>query len=155
MAGEFEKLAYEAALRSLDKQEKLVEELRARTGVLLAASSLTASFLGQLAFRHPNPQPLALMALGSFVASIGISVFILVPRKGLVFAEIGSEAYDRLFEAGDDLAEVYRRLTYDLDQLWSANDGAIAWLARAYWLAAAALVAEVGSLSAILASTIF
>jgi hypothetical protein len=40
MAGEFEKLAYEAALRGLDKQENLLEELRTRTGVLLAASSL-------------------------------------------------------------------------------------------------------------------
>jgi hypothetical protein len=47
MAGEFEKLAYEAALRGLDKQEGLLEELRTRTGVLLAASSLAASFLGQ------------------------------------------------------------------------------------------------------------
>lgn len=43
MAGEFEQLAYEAALRSLDKQERLLEELRARTGVLLAASSIAAS----------------------------------------------------------------------------------------------------------------
>jgi hypothetical protein len=49
MAGEFEKLAYEAALRGLDKQEGLIEELRTRTGVLLAASSLAASFLGQQA----------------------------------------------------------------------------------------------------------
>lgn len=36
MAGEFEKLAYEAALRGLDKQERLLEELRTRTGMLLA-----------------------------------------------------------------------------------------------------------------------
>jgi hypothetical protein len=49
MAGEFEKLAYEAALRGLDKQENLLEELRTRTGVLLAASSLAASFLGPYA----------------------------------------------------------------------------------------------------------
>ena len=63
MTGEFEKLAYEAALRGLDKQEGLLEELRTRTGVLLAASSLAASFLGQQAFRHPSPKGLAIAAL--------------------------------------------------------------------------------------------
>jgi hypothetical protein len=57
MAGEFEKLAYEAALRGLDKQEGLLEALRTRTGVLLAASSLAASFLGQQAFQHPRRGP--------------------------------------------------------------------------------------------------
>lgn len=39
-------LAYETALRALDIQERGVEQLRARAGVLLAASSVTASFLG-------------------------------------------------------------------------------------------------------------
>ena len=45
MAAEFERLAYETALRGLDKQEELLRELRSRTGVLLAAASLAASFL--------------------------------------------------------------------------------------------------------------
>jgi hypothetical protein len=70
MAGEFEKLAYEAALRGLDKQENLLEELRTRTGVLLAASSLAASFLGQQAFQNPSPRGLAITALVAFVATI-------------------------------------------------------------------------------------
>jgi hypothetical protein len=73
VAGEFEKLAYEAALRGLDKQEGLLEELRTRTGVLLAASSLAASFLGQQAFQNPNPRGLAITALVAFVASIAAS----------------------------------------------------------------------------------
>jgi hypothetical protein len=55
MAGEFEKLAYEAALRGLDKQEGLLEQLRTRTGVLLAASSLAASFSDN---RHSSTQVL-------------------------------------------------------------------------------------------------
>lgn len=41
-----ENIAFASAERALDKQEKLLEELRARTGVLLAAASLAASFLG-------------------------------------------------------------------------------------------------------------
>ena len=40
-----EEIAYDAALRALDKQEALVAELRARSGVLLGASSIAASLL--------------------------------------------------------------------------------------------------------------
>ena len=43
---ELAKLAYDAALRALDKQEETVRELRARTGILLAISSFAISLLG-------------------------------------------------------------------------------------------------------------
>lgn len=43
--GSLAELSYDAAVRALDVQERGVEQLRARTGLLLAASSLTASFL--------------------------------------------------------------------------------------------------------------
>lgn len=39
-------LSYQAAVRALDLQERAVDQLRSRTGTLLAATSLTASFLG-------------------------------------------------------------------------------------------------------------
>lgn len=68
--GEFERLAYEAALRGLDNQERLLEELRARTGVLLAAASIAASFLGQEAFQAPEQRVLVWAALIAFVTSI-------------------------------------------------------------------------------------
>jgi hypothetical protein len=45
-------LAYEAALRALDIQERGVEQLRARARMLLAASSVTASFLGAQTIQH-------------------------------------------------------------------------------------------------------
>lgn len=122
MAGEFEKLAHDAALRGLDKQEGLLEELRSRTGVLLAASSLAASFLGQQAFRDPSPRALAIIALAAFVISIGASVFILLPKKNLIFSERGAGLYEGLYALRDDIPEVYRRLAYDLDRFWESND---------------------------------
>ena len=123
MAGEFEKLAYEAALRGLDKQEGLLEELRARTGVLLAASSLAASFLGQQALSAPHPRALAVAALVAFVISIGASVFILLPKKNLVFAEAGAGLYEGLYAVRSDMAEVYKRLAYELDRFWIPTTG--------------------------------
>lgn len=152
--GEFEHLAYEAALRSLDKQERLLEELRARTGVLLAASSIAASFLGQEAFLHPRPAALAVLALAAFVASIGASVFILLPKKDLAFAETGVGLYGGLYGAREDMPEVYRRLAYDLDLFWDRNDKTIRRLTHAYTLAAGALVIEVLSLVALLGGSI-
>jgi hypothetical protein len=60
-AGEhtYERLAFEAAQRALDKQERLLEELRSRTGLLLAVASLAASFLGREAFSG-NPSAVSL-----------------------------------------------------------------------------------------------
>ena len=64
-AGEatYERLAYDAAQRALDKQERLLEELRSRTGLLLAAASLAASFLGREAFAEDPKRGLALVAV--------------------------------------------------------------------------------------------
>jgi hypothetical protein len=155
MAGEFEKLAYEAALRGLDKQEGLLEELRTRTGVLLATSSLAASFLGQRAFQDTSPRGLVFAALIAFVISIAASVFILLPKKNLIFAEAGAGLYEGLYAFRDNMPEVYRRLAYDLDLFWDSNDMKIAWLTRAYTVAASALVIEILSLAALMGGNIF
>lgn len=123
MAAELERLAYEAALRGLDKQERLLEELRTRTGVLLAASSLAASFLGQQAFKDPRPRTLALTAILAFTSLIAASVFILLPNRNLVFAAAGPALYEGLYELREDMPEVYRRLTYNLDRLEVERQG--------------------------------
>lgn len=118
--------------------------------MLLAASSLAASFLGQQAFQHPSPRGLAIAALAAFVVSIAASVFILLPKKNLIFAEAGAGLYEGLYAFRDDMPEVYRRLAYDLDLFWDSNDTKIKWLTRAYTVAATALVVEVLSLAALL-----
>jgi len=155
VVGEFEKLAYEAALRGLDKQEGLLEELRTRTGVLLAASSLAASFLGQRAFQDPSPRGLAIAALVAFVISIGASVYVLMPKENLYFSEAGAGLYEGLYAVREDIAEVYRRLAYELDRFWDSNNGTITTLTSTYKVAATALVVEILSLAVLLGDTIF
>lgn len=93
MAADLAELAYEASLRRLDKQEQLLEELRARTGLLLAAASLAASFLGRPAL-DADPVLLAGLALLAFAVSMGASLYVLLPKKNLVFAVIGSRLYE-------------------------------------------------------------
>ncbi|HEX7278628.1 MAG TPA: hypothetical protein VF255_03290 [Solirubrobacterales bacterium] len=154
MTAEFEKLAYEAALRSLDKQEAYVEELRARTGVLLAASSLAASFLGQQAFQSPSPRGLVIVSLLAFVVSTGIDVFILMPKRDLVFAQKGEDLYQGLFIAQGDMPRVYRSLTHRLDGFWESNDTKIGWLIWSFAIAAVALTVEILALAALILGNI-
>jgi len=152
---EYERLAFDAALRALDKQETLLDELRSRTGALLAASALAASFLGGAAFKDPSPA-LAAIALLAFVSSIGSSVFILVPKRDrFTFSLSGPGLYEGLYEVREDLAEVYRRLAYDLLTFWQTNDAQLQPLFRAYRLGAFALVVEILALVALVRGSIF
>jgi hypothetical protein len=151
---EFERLAYEAGLRALDKQEGVLDELRNRTGVLLAASALAASFLGREAFRDPAPG-LAVVALSGFMVAIAASVFILVPRRDrFVFSLSGPALYEGLYDLRHDLADVHRRLAYDLLGFWERNDDNLQPLFRAYRIAAAALVVQILALIAMVSGTI-
>jgi hypothetical protein len=152
---EYQRLAFDAALRALDKQEALLDELRSRTGALLAASALAASFLGGEAFKDPSPVPAA-VALIAFVTSIGASVFILVPRRdGFTFSLSGPGLYEALYALRDDLAEVYRRLSYDLLGFWESNDSRLQPLFRAYRLGATGLVVEILALVGLVSGSIF
>jgi hypothetical protein len=152
---EFEKLAFEAALRALDKQEAVLDELRARCAILVAASALAASFLGREAFADP-PWLLALIALAAFVVSVGSSVYILVPRSGqFVFSLSGPGIYEGLYAVKDNLAEVHRRLAYDLLAFWEANDDALQPMFRSFRIGAAALVVEILALVALVSDSLF
>lgn len=153
MSGDFEKLAYEAALRGLDKQESLLDDLRVRTGALLATSSLAASFLGQEAFQDPRPGFIAIVALVAFVAATGACLFILHPKEDLVFAP-ESVALHKALYAADGMGGVYQGLAYDLERLWASNSKGIEELTRAFTFAAGAFLLQTLSLVGLLSDTI-
>jgi hypothetical protein len=117
-------LSYDAAVRALDLQERAIEQLRARTGTLLTASSITASFLGAQAIQHANGLGvLGVLALVSLACSIGLCVYVLLPKKGFLFSVSATTMYEELFEYADDEGEVQRRLVYWLEEFWKANQG--------------------------------
>lgn len=148
------KLAYDADLRALDKQEALLEEVRSRTGLLLGASSLATSFLGQRAFAGSPATGFAIVAVVAFILSIASGVYILLPKNELVFALVGTAIYEQLYEFRGDPGEVYRRLAYDMDRFWSKNDQKMRRLFVAYRVAAVALVVEILSLIALVSDSI-
>jgi hypothetical protein len=136
-------LSYAAGVRALDLQERSVEQLRSRTGTLLAASSLTASFLGGQTIQHTNGVGiLGGLALVSLAASIGLCVYVLLPKKGFRFSLNAPHVYERLFEFRDDDDEVKRRLAYWLEEYWQSNQTKIDELGRYYFAATIALMCQ-------------
>lgn len=97
---------------------------------------------------------LSFVALVAFVVSIGASVFVLLPKKNLIFALAGANVYVSFHATRNDLAEVYRRLAYDLDRYWDSNDREIGRAAKAFTLAAGSLIIETLALVALLGDTL-
>lgn len=136
-------LSYHAAVRALDLQERAVEQLRARTGTLLAASSLTASFLGAQVIHHTNGLGIrGVLALTSLACSVGLCVYVLLPKEGFMFSINAALMYEELFELANDEGEVHRRLIYWLEGFRRHNDDKIGRLGRCFFVAAVALVLQ-------------
>jgi hypothetical protein len=145
-----EQIAYEAALRALDKQEAVVADVRARTGVLLGAASIATSFLAQAT----TSRVFFVSALASFVVLVAASVRVLLPSPRFEFALRGSVVYVRLFGTRHDAEEIYRELLYEVDALWKRNDSGLRPLLRSYRLAGLALTVEILSLVLLATGTI-
>ena len=145
MDNTLEQLAYEAALRTLDKQAALVDDVRTRAGLLVAASSLGVSVLARPALDAEGGAfvTLGVLALLAFALSMASSVYIVIPKEDLVFSLDGRATYERLLEFRGDLREVHRRLAYQLDLFWDQNDRTIARLLRAFRIAVLALAVEI------------
>jgi hypothetical protein len=145
-----EQIAYVASLRSLDKQESLLDELRARTAILLAASSLAASFVGRSAVVAAPRWSLLVVGV-AFALSTGCCIYILVPRQyRFYFSIIGSKVFEELYEFRDDLADVHRQLAYQLDRFWDLNDANMQPLFWAFRVAAVGLIVEILGVVALL-----
>ncbi len=142
-AGVLAELSYDAAVRALDLQERGIEQLRARTGTLLAASSLTASFLGAQTIQHERGlDVLGALALVSLACSIFLCTYVLLPKRDFVFSVNAPTMYESLFELADDEREVRRRLIYWIEAYRRANQTKIDALSRYYLAAAFALTLQ-------------
>jgi hypothetical protein len=136
-------LSYDAAIRALNLQERAVEQLRARTGTLLAASSLTATFLGAQAIQRTDGlHTLGALALASLVSSTGLCVYVLLPKAGFTFGASAVEIYESLYGVIDDDREIQRQLVYWLDRFWRDNQNRLDELGTYYFGAAIALMLQ-------------
>lgn len=134
-------LSYEQAIRALDLQERGIEQLRNRAGIVLAAASVTASFLGAQTIQRGNGLgALETLALVSLAGSICFSVYVLLPKQGFVFSVSAPRVYEELYGEGGE--EAQRRLIYWLEGYWQQNQEKIEVLGQHFFAAALALIAQ-------------
>ena len=142
MAPTLEELLYETASRSLQQQERQVAELRARTGTLLAAAALSASFLGATAVDRDGLSALVALAIVALAASVGLCLYVLVPHR-MVFALDVRELHEALFPDVDDDRLIHARLAYELHDIRADNQPMVDQLFARFRGAALILAAEV------------
>lgn len=141
MSPQIADLAYDAALRGLAQQEGSLNELRARAGTLLAASSIATSFIGGRGLDHGGFSAWSVLALAALISSLVASICVLVPRDGLVFALSVPVVFETLY--GLEPAEARRRLAYWIQGYRGENQPIIRRVTRAYRLASVATVLSV------------
>jgi hypothetical protein len=153
--GDLAKLSYDAALRSLDLQEREIEQLRARAGTLVGASSVASSVFGTQALRAPGGLGIfAALALLATAASLGLCAYVLVPKDGLAFSVRAPYVFEGLLPLAADGEEVQRRLIYSLEECWQKNQMSVSQLNRSYLAATTALMLQLFLWSLALADTL-
>jgi hypothetical protein len=92
-----EEITFEAGRAALADQESLVAGIRQRTGTLLAAHALVASFLGATVVHADGLDALGWLALAALVAGLVAAAVLLAPWR-LKFAVEARQLYDELYE---------------------------------------------------------
>jgi hypothetical protein len=99
-----EEITYDAGRSALRDQESLVAGIRQRTGTLLAAHALVASFLGATTVRARGIHALSWIALATLVLGLVAAAILLAPWR-LKLAVDARELYDELYEQAAAEAE--------------------------------------------------
>jgi hypothetical protein len=99
-----EDIVYEAGRSALADQEALVSGIRQRTGTLLAAHALVASFLGAATLRAHGLDVWGWVALSALVLGLVVAAVLLAPWD-LAFAVDARELYEELYQQAADEAE--------------------------------------------------
>jgi hypothetical protein len=92
-----EDITYDAGRHALADQEAIVTGIRQRTGTLLAAHALVASFLGATTIRAQGLELWGGLALAALVAGLVVAAILLAPWQ-LKFAVDARDLYSELYE---------------------------------------------------------
>lgn len=140
-----EAVAYEQSLRALDHQVGVLDETRARTGILLAAASIVTSFLGSAALGQSGVDVLAILAVLAFLAAVGLCLWVLVPRRDWRFnlgATMLLEDWADEPRSGD-VAAMQGFIATRIEANWRHNRGRIDGLQRLFASAVGFLAIEI------------
>lgn len=148
MAGESEdprkRLAFEESIRALTHQSGVLDDLRSRTGILLTAASLTATFIGSRAL-DGGFSAWTQVALGLFLMSGAFCLGILWPRGnwGFTFnAQTILDGYVR-HPGPATIDQMHVEFAEINHENWETNKERLRWLFWSFRLGVLALVLQV------------
>jgi hypothetical protein len=142
MAKSIEEFSYELTSAALGEQERALSALRARSGTVIAAASISGSFLGTKV-SHDTLDTWAVLALIAFALCLATGIWVLLPHK-LVFAFRGEALLATSDLRGvDDMAEAYRAAGIWVERYLATNAEEIASLSDWFAVSCISLAAEV------------
>jgi hypothetical protein len=138
------RLIYEEAVRAIDDQRSVLDNMRTRSGIVLSAAAVTTSFFGGLALRDGRPGAFGWTAVLAFFVCGVSGLMILLPRGRWELRVSPAALVAAVEQAPPPIAVVHRDLALYMDDAWEANERrmqlTMVWPLR---IAAMALVVEV------------
>ena len=86
---------------------------------------------------------MAALAVAAFAGSIAASLYVLLPKPGLIFSLRGSVLFESEFEDATEIGETHRRLAYWLDGYYDENEAVIQSLFKWFRWATIRVLAQV------------
>jgi hypothetical protein len=148
MPGEAEdvrkKLAFDESVRALTHQSNVLDDLRARTGILLTAASLTATFVGSRAL-DGGFSTWTRVALGLFLATGAFCLRVLWPTGDWGFTFNAKTILDGYVRQPDPATIDQMHVQFaEFNQVnWEKNGERLKWLFWSFRLGVLALVLQV------------
>jgi len=142
VAASIEELSYELTAGALAEQERALNALRTRAGTIIAAASISGSFLGAKVI-HGSLDASAVLALIAFVLCLGCAIWVLLPHA-LVFAFRGEALLGLSDQEGvEDISQAYRAAGIWIEPHLDDNREKIAQLSSWFTASCLLLAAEV------------
>jgi hypothetical protein len=136
-------LTYDLSLRGLTQQEASLNELRTRTGVLLAATAIAIALLGGRSLDDGARTAVDLAGVGLAVTSFLLSVFVLAPKAHYVAMPDAAAVNEYFTQQQVDPTEAMQALVFWNREMWEENQATIDRLVLAFRWACLALVGAV------------
>jgi hypothetical protein len=142
VAASIEEFSYQLTIEALREQERAVAALRTRAGTVLAAASVSGSFLGTKV-SHGSLDVWAVLALIAFVLCVAAAIYVPLPHQ-LVFAFRGQALLAASDHEGiDDVTEAYRAAGIWIEPMLESNRNRIGDLSDWFSISCVLLTAEV------------
>jgi hypothetical protein len=142
MAASIEQLSYQLTANALAAQERALHALRSRAGTIVAAASISGSFLGAKVSQG-SLDAWSILALIAYVLCLGSGIWVLLPHS-LVVAFRGDALLGLSDQQGvQEVAQGYRAAGIWMAPYVDANRDKIAQLSAWFTASCVLLAAEV------------